>query len=248
MKKICKTTGILLIIIIVMAAQCITVFAYDRVAYLDKKEMFNKVWEQYYNDNFAMFESEPSEILDFQISQAHGELQHFIDNYEILNNDITTKDVSNDYAEYIYNNILNGRTVLDDADDGTIIQSNENNPNDKLVWKYNEKDNKYICYDSNDKILNSYTRYGKRSSSPSGGSSHKSQRSTIPIEQKKIKAESVEKITESVTALTATEDTVNVNKSGFSYVQITILTVIGLSILAGVIILSFMSSKKRWKG
>lgn len=248
MKNIYKTAVTLIIAITIAITQCITAFAYyDRVAYLDKKEMFSKVWEQYYDDNFAMFESEPSEILDFQISQAHGELQHFLDNYNILNNDITTKDVSNDYAEYIYNIVLGGRTVLDEADDGTIIQSNENNPNDKLVWKYNEKDNKYICYDSNDKVLNSYTRYGKKSSSPSGGSSHKSQRSSVPTTQEKLKAEAAGQTTEAATVLNATEDTVSINKGGLNPVQNSILAVIGSAIILGVVILSFMSSKKDGK-
>jgi hypothetical protein len=156
MKKIISLT---VVAILLCVAQINTVFAaYDKIKYLTDDEIFNDVWELYYTENYDV-DMADTFYFSLMISISYGELSNFVKDYTSLNDDTTVNDVKKDYYIYLEDDLGYGSKIEFGNDDGKCYEYKVDEPDVKYYWSYNEDTDKFVCTDTNNKIVKTYNRY-----------------------------------------------------------------------------------------
>lgn len=248
MKKLNKIIITMIIIVTLIVTQIITAFAYyDRVCDLTSEELFDTVWDMYYFDNFQSFEDEDNEALALEVSITRVELKNFLADYEPINKDVNVSDVEKEYYQYLQDVVFKDIEMSVD-EDGNIYEYQKDNPDEKNYWAYNESSDKFVCTDSDNKVIKSYDRFYPENDKSSSSSSKSSKAHSSSVSSKENKSKKTTVITTTIAdnaSIPATSDTAQTDSNKLSPIQMIVLSVISIMIVIGIVFISFLAAKRR---
>ena len=178
-------------------------------------------------------------------------LVFFLDDYTPENKDVTVSNVANLFYEYMKEKTADVDT-LDVDDNGQLYELLTDGT--KLIWTYDASSDKFIRYDDNGKIAESYDRYhpeGETDSSNTDSSdtqsseSENSHNQAVANSKSDVDGSKVEAIAE--TQPTTAEAEATADDNGMSTGQIVVLSIIGGLIVIGGGTVGVMAVKKKKK-
>lgn len=257
MKRINKIIITMIMLVTLSVTQVITASAYyDKVCDLTSKELYDKVWSMYYFDNFQSFEDEDIEAFALEASITRYELKKFLADYEPINKDVNVSDVEKEYYQYLQDVVFKDIEMSVD-EKGNIYEYQKDNPDEKNYWSYDESSDKFVCINTENKIIKTYDRYypdnnpsaktSKKSTNNSNSGSKISSKTSTQSNPTPSNATSMNKPTMTNPATADNANTENINSTGMSSTQIIIISIIGVLIVVGIIIIGFTAVKKKGK-
>lgn len=149
--------GMLTALLVLMTP--ITAFAKssDKVSYMTQEEMESEVWDTLSNSISYMVHYDGSFISSLNTAITYGEYTQFINNYTPINNDVTISTVVNDFSNHF--NELYANIEFDQDENGKYYEYNIDKPDERNYWVYNEDTDKFVCTNSDNKVIKTYNRY-----------------------------------------------------------------------------------------
>lgn len=178
-------------------------------------------------------------------------LVFFLDDYTPENKDVTVSNVANLFYEYMKEKTADVDT-LDVDDNGQLYELLTDGT--KLIWTYEASSDKFIRYDDNGKIAESYDRYHPEeetdssntdSSDTQSSESENSHNQAVANSKSDVDGSKVEAIAE--TQPTTAEAEATADDNGMSTGQIVVLSIIGGLIVIGGGTVGVMAVKKKKK-
>lgn len=162
MKIFQKIISVLTTLCIGLSLSAITVFAdHTRVVDLNEDELYDRVWNSIVSSVFDISSIKRSTANGDQydtliMSIYYKEYQTFMLNYEPFYDD----DISDVHSKFInyFDTVYNNDTQIELEND-IMVQYNTENPNEKSYWTYDQNQDRYVCKDTNGKLLKSIPKY-----------------------------------------------------------------------------------------
>lgn len=251
MRKVRKL-AIAAIAVLLIALQTFCVSAAYKKAYeCTKDELYNEAWYYFELRNINYSESEMPEPIALYASMSRYYLGVFLDDYTPENRDVTVSNVANLFYEYMKEKTADVDT-LDVDDNGQLYELLTDGT--KLIWTYDESSDKFIRYNDNGEIAESYDRYHPEretgssntdSSDTQSSESENSHNQAVANSKSDVDGNEVEAIAETQPTTAGAEATADDN--GMSTGQIVVLSIIGGLIVIGGGTVGVMAVKKKKK-
>ncbi len=175
MKILKKLAGLIIALSICLSASVMTVSAHrTQLMGLSDEEVKESVWE----DVLAQFNFKNTDDT-FGVTFTYYNLNEFLKTLEIPNMDYDSMDACHDFLEWrdeLYKN-----QTIEEYGDG-LIQYDNNNPDEKLYWKYVESTDRWVCKDKDGntiKMMDVYHLDNETSSTTTSSSKPSEQSSTV---------------------------------------------------------------------
>ena len=152
-----KTICSVIVFCLLMSLSAMTVFAdHTRVVDLNEDELYEHIMDLVISQAVDMnkVKADTSVYNTFDISVISSEIKDFIAQYEPLYDDDIT-DARDSFYTYV-DDLQKKEEISREVSDGIIVEYSKNQ---KSYWTYDQSQDRYVCKDTNGKLLKSIPKY-----------------------------------------------------------------------------------------
>ena len=152
-----KTICSVIVFCLLMSLSAMTVFAdHTRVVDLNEDELYEHIMDLVISQAVDMnkVKADTSVYNTFDISVISSEIKDFIAQYEPLYDDDIT-DARDSFYTYV-DDLQKKEEISREVSDGIIVEYSKNQ---KSYWTYDQNQDRYVCKDTNGKLLKSIPKY-----------------------------------------------------------------------------------------